>query len=429
MSEPTSQLSMLGLATRIAKEAGTAYRGPSGTSRAMPPIDHDDLEDIKQVVRDGMSQFIADAPATGWQWRKRIMSVNISNVEITGTADSASATTIVDATLSTTYDADDDLNGYWVYITGGTGVGSYAQITDYTTLTGTITVADWLDQYGNAGGTDPGTGSTFTVTQYETVAGDIGRYPLAENFGGEISGRIGYYKDTDHNQKIEWVSESVIRSKRQADDSSGFPSMAAIRPLEPIGSTLGPKRRFELILWPFPCQADTLEFPYVVVSNRIDMETGVGDSASTTTIVDATRDEADDYFNGWRIDILDGTGRGSWALVTDYAGSTGTFTVADWLKADGSAGGTDPAANSIYVVQPLNNLHPAGLKFDEAIKCACLSEAEQFFERINGGHIERYIQKALPKAYEADARSVMFTKIGKQQPYLRTWNLVEKDDE
>ncbi|GAG00457.1 unnamed protein product, partial [marine sediment metagenome] len=35
-------------------------------------------------------------------------------------------------------------------------------------------------------------------------------------------------------------------------------------------------------------------------------------------------------------------------------------------------------------------------------------------------------QKALPKAYEADERSIMFTKVGKHQPQMRTWNTVEK---
>ncbi len=426
MSEPTSQLSVLSLATRISKEAGTAYRGVNGTGRAMPPVNHDDLEDVKQVINDGIRQFEADAPATGWQWRERILSVPISNVDTTGTADAADATSLTDATLETTYTANDDLNTYWIYITGGTGEGSYAQITDYTTSGGVITVADWLDQYGNAGGTDPAASSTFIITQYETVAGDIGRILLPENYGGEVSGAIIYEKDTVHRQRIEWTPESTIRTMRQNNLSTGYPFMAAVRQLEPASSSLGPKRRYELVLWPFPVQVDTLEFPYILVFNGIDMETGVATSASSTTIADTTRDEADDYFNGWRIDIIEGTGRGSWALATDYTGSTGSFAVADWLKADGSAGGTDPATDSVYAVQPLNNLHPAGIKFDEVVKASCLSEAEQFFTNVQGGHIDRYIQKALPKAYEADARSIMFTKVGKRQPQMRVWNIVEK---
>lgn len=506
MSEPTSQLSMLALATRISKEAGTAYRGTSATGRAMPPVDHDDLEDIKEVINDGIRQFIADAPPMGWQWRKRILQVNITGTKVegtvdsssittlvdatlsttSGTADSTSATTLVDATLASTYTVDDELVGYYCYIISGTGAGSYAPITGYTAATGTITVADWLtsggkpggtdpdagstfgvslykvligyycyitagtgigsyapitafdssdgtvtvadwlDEYGNAAGTDPTAGSSFAITEYETVGGDISRYPLPENFGGEVSGKIGYYKDASHTQRIEWVPESTIRAQRQANESTGYPFMAAVRPLEPSSSALGPTRRYELILYPDPTQVDILEFPYVLSFNKIDMETGVATSAGATAIADTTRDEADDYFNGWRIDIIDGTGRGSWALVTGYTGSSGSFAVSDWLKANGDAAGADPEENSVYVVQPVPNLHPAGMKFDEVIKCSCLSEAEQYFENIQGGHIERYVQKALPKAYQADERSIMFTKVGKRQSRDREWNDVYK---
>ena len=420
-------LTMLKLATRIAKEAGTAYRGVSGTSRAMPPVDKDDLEDIKQVINDGIRQFEADAPPTGWQWRKRVMSVNISGVEVTGTADDADATSITDLTLADTYDTNDDLNTYWIYITGGTGVGSYAQIDDYTGATGIVEVLDWLDEYGNAGGNDPAADSTFVITQYETVGGDISRIPLPEYYGGEVSGLINYDKDTIHSQRILWTAENIICTQRQSSESTGYPFMAAIRPLEPVAGTLGPKRRYELLLFPDPIQADTLEWPYVLAFDKLDMETGVADSTTATTLVDATRDEADDYFNGWRIDIIDGTGRGSYGIVSSgvdgYDSATGTFTVADWL------GGTtpiDPDENSIYIVQPLNNLHPAGMKFDEAVKASCLSEAEQFFSKIEAGHIERYIQKALPKAHEADARSRMFTKVGRRLPREREWQPVTK---
>lgn len=419
-------LSVLSLATRIAKEAGTAYRGVNGTSRAMPPVNHDDLGDIKDIINDGVRQFMSDAPPMGWEWRERILEVTVSNVEITGIADAADSTSITDATLEDTYDEDDDLNTYWCYITGGTGEGSYAQVTNYATSGGVVTVADWLDQYGNAGGTDPAANSTFIITQYETVAGDMGRYPLPEYYGGEVSGDINYDKDAVHRQRIFWTVENIIRKRRQNSLDTGYPFMAAIRQLEPASSALGPKRRSELIIYPAPVQVDTLEWPYVLGFDGIDMEVGVATGASTTTVVDNTRDEADDYFNGWRVDIVDGTGRGSYAIVTDYTGSSGTYTVADWLKSDGTAGGTDPAADSVYVVEPLNNMFPSPAKFDEVVKASCLSEAEQFFSKIEAGHIERYIQKALPKAYEADARSRMYTKIGARPPYVRTWQKVTK---
>lgn len=59
------------------------------------------------------------------------------------TADSATATEIVDATLETPFPNDDDLTGGLVIITNGPGAGQVRQITDYVASGGTITVATW----------------------------------------------------------------------------------------------------------------------------------------------------------------------------------------------------------------------------------------------------------------------------------------------
>jgi len=423
MTEPTSAFSFRKIITRIAKEARIAYYGTAGDKPAMPPIDKQDLSDLKEVVNDGIKQFIADAPKTGWRWMRRIMSVTLTGTRITGTADAADATSITDATLETTYDSDDDLNDMWVYILTGTGAGSYAQIDDYTASGGVVNVLDWLDQYGNAGGTDPAADSTFAITGVETVAGDIARYPLPEYFGGEVDGEIHYEKDSGTINAIDWVNESYIRTKRATSVQSGYPRHAAIRHLEPLSSAAGPKRRFELFLDPEPNSAYVLEFPFIMFFDKLDMEMGVGDFASTITIVDATRDEYDDYFNGWRIEIISGTGKGSYAIITDYA--SGTFTVADWLKPDGSAEGTDPDTDSVYLVEPLNNLHPAGFRFDRVIESSCLSEAEIKYEDVGGAYVNRYHSKDLPKAYEMDGRSAP-RKLGSMNRYkllnYRTYN-------
>ena len=406
MAEPTSRLSFTELIRRVANKAGVAYPGSSGDQSALIPTDAYNLGLCKDIVRDAFRMFVSDAPKRGWRWQKRLMSVALTATRITGTADSASATTIVDLTLADTYDADDDLNGYYCYILTGTGAGSWAVITDYTTLTGTIDVADWLDQYGNAGGTDPATDSTFAVTPVETVGGDIARYPLPEYFGGEIAGKIDYAKNIAHATLIQWVNESFIRANRSVNVITGYPLWAAIKPLEPAitdienGST---KRRFELILDPQPNTADTLEFPFLLHFDNLDVETGTGDSGGNTTIVDVLRIEADDYFNGWRCDIISGTGKGSYAIVTDF-GSSGTITVVDWLKPDGTAGGTNPGANSAYTLQPVNNFHPAGFTFDEPILAACYAKLAMEDEEVDPALEQRYLKKALPKAYQADAR-------------------------
>jgi len=429
MAEPTSAYSFPDLVAAVAREMGVAYYG-GDSGRALIPADDDyNLQLCKDLVNDAIKMFISDAPRNGWRWMRRIMSVDISNVRATGTADAADATSITDLTLASTYDSDNDLNDYWCYILTGTGQYSYAQITGYNGTTGACTVADWLDQYGNAGGTNPAASSTFAITQYETVAGDIARYPLAENFGGEVNGKITYAKDSAHSAFIDWVDEGQIRQVKSVNELSGYPSRAAYRPLEPVGSALASTsitRRFELLLDPKPSTTDTLEFPYTLYFNELDLEAGVATAGAATSISDTDRTEGDDYFNGWRITIIYGTGKGSNAIVTDYTSTTGKFDVADWLTSAGAAGGTDPAADSVYSVEPANNNHPAGFRFDEAIMAACKYKVEEEDENIDKGFTQKYTQKALPKAYDTDVRSHP-RKLGSMNKgvdlvHERTWN-------
>lgn len=406
MPESNSIKTFEDLIIRVAREAGIAYYGAAGSSQAMIPIDYHDLQLCKEIVNDAFLEFMADAPVSGWRWRRRKLSLSITGTRTTGTADSAGTTTIVDLTLADIYDTDDEIVGYYCYITGGTGEGSWAQITGYTALTGTVTVADWLNEYGLAGGTDPDTDSTFAITPVETVGGDIARYPLPEYFYGEPTSPIHYASDTSHSAFIEWCDESFIRARRAVSVRTGHPMYAAIRALEPIDSSISsaPKRRKELILDPQPSQDDTIEFLYLLLFDKMDLESGLADSGSNTTLVDGERAEGDDYFLGWKITIIGGTGIGSNAVVTGYTGSSGTFTVADWLTAAGAAGGTNPAANSVYKVEPVYNLHPAGANFDIAIESACMAKAEMKIEEIAAGYVDKYLKKDLVKAYEIDAR-------------------------
>ena len=407
MSEPTSAYSFYHLLLRVAKEAGIAYYGSAGSGKAVIPVDAEQLQTVKSMVNDGIKMFIEDAPPKGWRWMRRIASVNIDNTRITGTADDADGTSITDLTLADTYDADDDLNDYWCYILTGTGAGSYAQITDYTTLTGKVTVADWLDQYGNASGTDPVATDTFAITQVETVAGDVARYPLPTNFGGEVNGNIGYAADSNHGTVIDWVDESEIRASRASTVTSGYPSKAAIRPLEYASSAAQPGRRWELIVDSEPGSEDTLTFPYTLYFDNLRLEAAIATAADATSVTGGTLANLypDDYFNDWIVTIMSGTGEKSYASITDYTGSTGKVTVADWLKSDGTAGGIDPVADSTFYMVPISNLHPAGFKFDRTVLAACLAEAEVKLEDITAGYVQMYMQKALPRAYAADTRT------------------------
>lgn len=432
MSEPTSALSIEDLVLRVARESGIAYHGENGQERAMVPIDPHDLDLCLRIVNDGLRLFVASTPQKGWRWMRRIMSVTMTSTRVEGTADAADSTSLTDLTLATVYDTNDDLNGWFIYITGETGEGSYAQITDYTGVTGKITVADWLDSRGNPGGTSPAADSTFAITPVETVGGDIHRYPLAENFGGTPDGPITYAADTNHATSISWIDESYIRQRRSVTVTNSYPLYAALRQLEPYASGATPKRRFEIIFEPEPTADDTVEFPYSLFTDQAQLITGKSTAGAATTLTDTTITDLypDDYFNGWRIKIISGTGKFSYALVTDYVMATGVFTVADWLSIDGSVGGTDPSADSIYVISPTTNLHPAGYRFDDAVESACMAKAETFIDELDGrGFVEKFYKVDLKMAHNLDARSAPRTlgtsnKSGRGRRHLkeRTWN-------
>jgi hypothetical protein len=414
MSEPTSALSIEGLVLRVARESGIAFHGATGQERAMIPIDDDNLDLCLRIVNDGIRLFIASPPAKGWRWMRRLMSVTMTSTRVEGTADAADSTSITDLTLADTYDTNDDLNGWYVYITDGTGEGSYAQITDYTGATGKITVSAWLDVRGNTGGTTPAATDSFVLTPVETVGGDIHRYPLPENFGGSPDGEIHYAENTNHAAHIDWRDEAFIRRRRSVTVISSYPLYAALRQLEPYASGATPKRRFEIIFDPEPVADDTVEFPYSVFTNEVRMETGGSSAGDTTSLTDSDLAALypDDYFNGWLIKIISGTGKNSYALVTDYAGSTGAFTVADWLSIDGSAGGTDPSGGtapedkSYFVVTPVTDLHPAGYRFDDYVLSACMARAEIEVEDLTGrGFVENFYKIDVKKAHALDRRS------------------------
>ncbi len=432
MSEPTIVLSIEGLVLRVAREAGIAFHGASGDERAMVPVDPHDLDLCLRIVNDGIRLFITSTPAKGWRWMRRLMSITMTATRVTGTADAADSTSITDLTLVDTYDDNTDLVGWFIYILTGTGEGSYAQIASYNGTTGKVTVADWLDSRGNAGGTDPAATDTFAITPVETVGGDIHRYPLAENFGGTPDGPIHYAANTNHAVHIDWVDESFIRSRRAVTVISTYPLYAAIRQLEPYASGAGPTRRLEILFDPQPIAADTVEFPYSVYTNEAQMVTGSSSAGATTSVTDSSLAALypDDYFNGWLIKIISGTGKNSYALVTDYTGSSGKFDVADWLSIDGTAGGTDPSTDSYYVVSPVTDLHPAGYRFDDAVVSACMGRAEQELEDLNGrGFLEKFYKVDLKMAHNLDARSAPRTlgttnkSDGGQSRFReRTWN-------
>jgi hypothetical protein len=395
MAEPTSAYSVYDMILHVAKAAKIPYYGSDGQQIEMVPTNLHDFDRCLRVVNDGFRRFVNDAPPEGWEWQKRVASVTFGIVEHTGTVDSGDATSLVDATLEDTYDADDDLNGYYVY---DTTQEIQALITDYTASGGDITVGAWLDYYGNASSLTPSAGDSFSVTDVATVAGDKSRYFLPDNFG-EVAGEIEYAKDSNVGH-IEWETASVIRSARANGASYGNPIVAA------IDTSLN--RKWELLVYPSPTSAKTVKFPYRVGFDGLRALSGLASSGSGTTLVDSSFANVypDDYFNGWFITTHDGTGKNGYAVVTDFTGATCTFTVADWLSASDktTAAATDPTTNTSYFVTD-GIKHPAGLRFDKAVRSAIMVETAQEFGKLDFDAIGEYINKDLPEAHSADART------------------------
>lgn len=395
MAEPTSAYSLYGLILEVAKAAKVAYYGYDAQGVAMVPTNVHDFDRCLNVVRNGIKRFINDAPVDGWKWQERIAEITFGIVEITGTVDSGSSTTLVDLTLADTYDTDDDLKDYYVY---DTTQEIQALITGYTTLTGTITVGAWLDYLGNASTLTPTAGDSFSVTDVVTVAGDKAHYFLPDDFG-EVSGNP-YYKKGSNIGPIMWTHPSKIVEQEANTITSGNPIHAAVRSIL--------NRKWEFLVHPSPSAVKTVKFPYRVGFNELIAESGLATAAgSSTTLVAGGLANVypTDYFKGWFISTHDGTGKNGYAVVTGYAGATGTFTVDDWLSlADKStAAATDPTTNTSYFVT--NGLtHPAGQMFDIAIRSAIMAETSEEFGPLQYDTMGKYMQKDLPDAHKLDGR-------------------------
>lgn len=425
MSEATSAYTLQDLLLKVAEAAKVAYYGSTGASKACIPVDAYNFNMCLGCINDGIGMFVSHAPPNGWQWRNRMASITFGIVETTGTVDAGDATSLTDATLSDTYDTDDDVNGYYVYdITKEI----YAVITDYTGATGKVTVAAWLNYDETSSSETPAAGDSFSITDVKTVAGDKARYYLPDTFMGEYSGRITYAKSSNTGHIIEWTHEGDVRFQRESSVSTGNPTIAAVRP-SPV------RRRWELIVDPSPTAAKTVTFPYRIGFNKLDAIVGISTASGDTgvTIDGIANEYPDDYFNGWYAYVVSGTGINSYAKVTDYTGATGAFTVADWLAINGSAGGTNPSATASYIFVTDGYRHPAGAQFDEAILSACKAQVEMNFEGVATGAVDKFLKFDLPEAHRIDGRSgpksVGMMKSGNRRTHWRVWDTVSHVDD
>ena len=403
MAEPTSALSFEDLVVRVAELLEIADWDATDGNPIVPVSDNTNRYNMSLCVRianNAIRMFIADAPPKGWRWMKRIHSLTQA-VTYTGTATAGTAASLTDSDLASTY-ADDFFNGYSIYITAGTGVGESATITDYTGLTGVFAFT------ALSGASTPDTTSKYTIAKSTlAIDGDGSRYLLPEDFGGTVDGKITYAANSAHGTQIEWADESQIRDYRSNDIQSGYSTLAATRPYSPTSPTIATNRRWEIIFDPQPASIQTVKFPYTMHFNKLQLTGGAATNGAAAAISDSSLANLypNDLYNGWRVSVISGTGKGATALVTDFVGADGEFFVTDWLYSDGTAAAVNPAAGSLYTLQPAANVHPAGFMFDNAIEAACKARAQMETGDIGDNWIQEYRQVALPEAWRLDSRS------------------------
>ncbi len=414
MAEPTSALGFYDLLLRVAEKVGVAYYGSDGQGIALVPVDAFNLDRIKRVINDGFRLFVASSPVRGWHWQERTASITLTPTASGIATSEDTSTTLIDTTNRD--EADDYFNTWILTITGGTGVGETATITDFDQGTSKLTFSAGL-----SGSTTPDATSVYRLEPAAIL--------LPEDFSGEADGPIEYAASTNNGTPIDWVSEATIRAHRANFVTTGYPSKAAIAPYQPTAGVLGTARRWQLLVDPSPVAAHTVQFPYTSYFNKMDCEAGTATAGGATSLSDSTRAEADDYFNGWILTIIAGVGLGQTATITDYTGSTGKF---DFTAL---SGGSTPTTTSVYYVEPAANLHPAGFKFDNVVNSACLAEAEKQFEEINEGAVELFYKVDLPLAHKADGLSrprklrLRRTRDRYSSDYNRTWFDVTTDND
>jgi len=403
MAEPTSALSFEDLVVRVAELLGIADWDATDGTPLVPVSSNSNRYDLSlcvRIVNNAIRMFIADAPPKGWRWMKRIHSLTMA-VTYTGTATAGTAASLTDSGLASTY-ADDFFVGYTIYITAGTGIGESATITDYTGLTGIFAFT------ALSGASTPDTTTKYTIAKSSlAIDGDGARYLLPEDFGGTVDGKITYAADSAHGTRINWVDEARIRDFRSTSIQSGYPVWAATLPYSPTSPTIVANRRWEIMFEPRPASIQTVKFPYTMHFNKLQMVGGVATNGAAAAVSDSSLANIypDDLYKGWRVTVLSGTGKGATAIVTSFVGADGEFFVADWLYSDGTAAAVNPAAGSLYIVQPAANVHPAGFRFDNAIETACKARAQMETGDAGDNWIQEYRSIALPEAHKLDARS------------------------
>lgn len=239
MTEPTGILTFGDLILEAALEMGVAYFGADGTEAAQVPIDAHDLAEVKRHANNAIRMLYSNGPPGGWRWRRPTASISIwptvavdSDVTITGGSyDSVNDQTILTVSAATFYNTMETKS---IVITG---IGTFT-MKSYTSATVMVVTGD----------ASTASADTFSIASN-------GDFTLPQSFSGAYTGDITYEADTNQAINIEWSNAGTIRSLREDNLNTNFPSLAAIQ-------VQSDKRRWNLMTWPVPSSVEVLEFDF-----------------------------------------------------------------------------------------------------------------------------------------------------------------------
>ena len=248
---PSSTLSFGDLIVEVARKIGVAYYGPNGDEEAQIPVNAHDLSECRRHVNNGIRMFINDAPSpNGWRWMRPLATVNLWGTVSVSTANTVTPTAydpLNDKTTLTAVSAS-FYPSMELRSIALTGIGSYT-ISDYVS-------ASVIKVRGRVAGA---TAVTWSLQS-------TGTFTLPSTFGGQHLGEITYVEQTNRGIHLTWVDEYMIRRwKENVTSSTGIPFWAAVRPM----TEATPKRRWELLMWPYPNSDLTVLFPYIVHFDKL----------------------------------------------------------------------------------------------------------------------------------------------------------------
>jgi len=239
-------------------------------------------------------------------------------------ATGGSTTTLIDSTIAGDY-ADDVFNGDIIRTLSGTGLGQNLIVTDFTGSTGTFTFAT---------ATAVASGTTYVVIEPASKARSVA-----------TTGSVSFKRTAT---KIG--SKRLYKNASTGKQKAGVFNFAGDIPMELSASDCIPL--IENLLGHYVFQSDKTKGNTTL--------TGTFSSGTTTTAVcnDIAGDFDDDHFNDMLIHTIAGTGSNQNLVVTDFVGSTGTFTFATATAPDNTttfrickgiadSGGTNTLVDSI----------------------------------------------------------------------------------